>query len=593
MPPEQRSRYRLGHPAGPAAKRIRLANQQELPDHPPGPGWSSQDQVVLDLTSKEEERLWRLSHHVFKLAPYQLLPANTSVDVTGNYAIVDPSNPRGPRLPNTNWAASTCAVFSSLLICPFFQQQIALLQYAILLAMHYRLKDEDRVPPSTQLANATLLTQLCAFTDIQMLESLDEGLLNSSSMDDALAANVFSPFAFLFFIRARAVEWSRDIRIDLVRKDLETVMGAWDKYAAFVNNKAVIDKIANYRSKDRRQRGTLDPKNPPREEILIKKRSWILGSRGLAGAAGVVSESLHKEDPPDPFASSPSPNLASSHTLMPAKFSYGPHQPGPTCYHPPNKPHMCVQKAESHEEDDLSSPEREIIEISDSSSQSEHSEQTDVEFDDDVQISAMQSHTSSRGFGHETSIYDDEAANLPPSQADSDTEDLFPDSIDKILEGSHVIFDAPVVGVCSYGEGNSQGPTPSREDLKSVSWRDMTKAGIVLDARLSVGHLTGSLDMERRPWMGVRYEYQAHALEGEQDEHGNFDPWHQDTWHSAKSIELVFGRSNAKCRITADWKNGIAQKPYHKWKPSTPEDSSTWWTFDPTMAFSKYPFQSS
>jgi hypothetical protein len=99
--------------------------------------WSKEDEVVLQKTSMEEQKLWRWRDAIFGISPPELLPErarNIAIDLKD---ITDPDD-ASKICKNTNWATDFCTSLATIICCPAFCAHVQLFQY-VLLVIYYRL----------------------------------------------------------------------------------------------------------------------------------------------------------------------------------------------------------------------------------------------------------------------------------------------------------------------------------------------------------------------------------------------------------------------------------------------------------------------
>jgi hypothetical protein len=255
--------------------------------------WSREDEVVLQQTSMEEQKLWRWCDAIFGMSPPALLPErarNVAIELKD---IIDPGD-ASKIYKNTNWGTNFCTSLSTIICCPAFRGHVPLFQYALLLAMYYRLgvtRYQGRKPSKTMLATNR---------NQSFIDHLEEGF--HMDQDDkrwvlALVEKTFSSnsppdLAFTDHLSAAVAERRtqlNNVANGVTRRDLVAIIRAWDLSAQQADNILTLRKMGEYREiyssviMPTIGRRSVSEASARSREILGKKKAWIIEQRrGLA-----------------------------------------------------------------------------------------------------------------------------------------------------------------------------------------------------------------------------------------------------------------------------------------------------------------------
>jgi hypothetical protein len=255
--------------------------------------WSREDEVVLQQTSMEEQKLWRWCDAIFGVSPPELLPERARNVAIQLKDITDPDD-ASKIYKNTNWSIDFCTSLSTIICCPAFRGHVHLFQYALLLAMYYRLgvtRYQERKPSKTMLATNR---------NQSFIDHLEEGF--HMDQDDkrwvlALVEKTFSSnsppdLAFTDHLSAAVAERRTqlsNVENGVTRRDLVAIIRAWDLYAEQADKILALRKMGEYREIYSRVimptigRRSVSEASARSREILGKKKSWIIEQRrGLA-----------------------------------------------------------------------------------------------------------------------------------------------------------------------------------------------------------------------------------------------------------------------------------------------------------------------
>jgi hypothetical protein len=265
-------------------------NPSPKPDQPMiEESWSREDEVVLQQTCMEERKLWRWCDAIFGMSPPELLPESVRNAAFKLRDISDPDD-ASKVYKNTNWNIDFCTSLATIICCPAFHGHIHLFQYALLLAMHYRLgvtRYQGRRPSKNMLASNR---------NHSFIDALEEGF--HIDQDDkrwvlALVENTFGPdsppdLAFTDYLSAAVSERIQQITKAVngaTKRDLVAIIRAWDLYAEQPDKILTLRKMGEYREIYSRVimpvvgRRSIADINARSRKILEKKKAWIIGQR--------------------------------------------------------------------------------------------------------------------------------------------------------------------------------------------------------------------------------------------------------------------------------------------------------------------------
>jgi hypothetical protein len=222
----------------PRSKRREIQNASSPASH-----WSHKDQIILEATSLREETLWRRAFDIFGKPPHKLLPANEHVNVDKNGLIKHPDFSMG--IKNTNWTVGVCETFTTLILSSEFTGRPQYLRQCIHHAICYR--------KGLPAPGFTLDDDVETDPHFECLEYLKDEVNN--------------------------MRWS-DTGDGVVLRDLTAIRGGWNRYVD-ERNDPTLEKMETSQKKYRKKLGKPGRNSylMPREEILGKKKKWILSSR--------------------------------------------------------------------------------------------------------------------------------------------------------------------------------------------------------------------------------------------------------------------------------------------------------------------------
>jgi hypothetical protein len=252
--------------------------------------WSREDEVVLQQTSMEEKKLWRWCEAIFGMSPPALLPKearNVSIELNSK-EIRDPDDDN-KKYKNTNWSTDFCNSFSTIICCPAFRGHVQLFQYALLLAMYYRLGDTEycweKPSESMVLANRNQ----------ELIDDLEEGFPIDQD-DKHWVLDIIKRFGpdtppdleFTDHLEAAVAERRpqfSNVTNGVTRRDMVAIIWAWDIYARQPDKILTHQTMGEYREiyssgiMPIMGRGSSSEKSARSREILGKKKAWIIEQR--------------------------------------------------------------------------------------------------------------------------------------------------------------------------------------------------------------------------------------------------------------------------------------------------------------------------
>jgi hypothetical protein len=255
--------------------------------------WSREDEVVLQQTCMEEQKLWRWCDAIFGMSPPKLLPESVRNVTFELRDITDPDDVL-KTYKNMNWSIDFCTNLAIIICCPAFHEHVGWFQYALLLAIHYRLGVRKYQGPRPSRA------MLTTSRNHSFIDDLEEGF--HMDQDDkrwvlALVEKTFGldgppDLAFNDYLSAAVSERLQQITKAVngaTKRDLVAIIRAWDLYSEQPDKVLTLRKMGKYREiysrviKPGVGRRSIAAINARSREILEKKKAWIIGQR-RAGA---------------------------------------------------------------------------------------------------------------------------------------------------------------------------------------------------------------------------------------------------------------------------------------------------------------------
>jgi hypothetical protein len=259
-------------------KKIKLYSSNSCEE----PYWKVEDEIVLNATSTHEFSLWRRTQRFFNMNPPELLQ-NLKVELT----CLDLKDTEGNfTIKNTNLPHAFCKKLGIIVCCPVFNHRPKLLQYAIELAIYYRLKSEEQkkrpdIMLLTSGRNAALMSEMTMHLGVEnpsksVVFMLIDRILGKDrprhheflkGLKDAVSSQPKPHGAYKSDMNATGI----------LSRDLDAIVSSWDEYATRRENAIELKTMKEYQAVAAGERTGIS-----KEEVLRVKKRAIIDER--AGA---------------------------------------------------------------------------------------------------------------------------------------------------------------------------------------------------------------------------------------------------------------------------------------------------------------------